>query len=296
MQKAETFIPLALSASANHEQWTKIICPRSGWFDIRVAELWRYRDLIFLFVWRDFVKVYKQTILGPLWYIIQPILTTIVFTIIFGRVANISTDGLPHTLFYMSGTVVWGYFATCFTRTSETFIENATIFGKVYFPRLTVPLSIIISNLIAFGLQFFCFLIIMGYYAAQGASLTITRWIFYVPFLIVHMAALGLGVGIIVSSLTTKYRDLRFLTAFGVQLWMYATPVVYPLSVVPQRWRWLVALNPMAPIVETFRHAFLGAGRVDIFQLGSSIGMTLIILGAGIVLFSRIEKSFMDTV
>jgi lipopolysaccharide transport system permease protein len=278
------------------DYWTKIIRPRRGWFDIRVDELWRYRDLILLFVWRDFVKVYKQTILGPLWYIIQPVLTTVVFTFIFGRVAKISTDGLPHALFYMSGTVVWSYFATCLTKTSETFIENANIFGKVYFPRLTVPISIIISNLIALGLQFLCFFIVLGYYAFQGTQIVLTQWMLYVPFLIVHMAALGLGVGIIVSSLTTKYRDLRFLTAFGVQLWMYATPIVYPFSVVPERWKWVVALNPMAPIVETFRHAFLGAGGVNIFQLGSSIGITLGILGLGIVLFSRIEKSFMDTV
>ncbi|MCP4397523.1 MAG: ABC transporter permease [bacterium] len=282
--------------TAETQQWTKIIQPRRGWFDIRLSELWRYRDLIQLFVWRDFVKVYKQTILGPLWYLIQPILTTIVFTVIFGRIAQMSTDGLPHTLFYMSGTVVWSYFANCFSKTSDTFIENAPIFGKIYFPRLTVPLSIIISNLIALGLQFLCFLVILGYYVTRGTPLAITRWLIYVPFLIVHMAALGLGVGIIVSSLTTKYRDLRFLTTFGVQLWMYATPIVYPLSAVPERWRWLVALNPMAPIVEIFRYAFLGAGKVDIFQLGSSIGITAMILVIGILLFTRIEKSFMDTV
>lgn len=277
-------------------QWTKIIRPRSGWFDVHLAELWHYKDLILLFVRRDFVSVYKQTILGPLWYVIQPLLTTIVFTVIFGRIAKISTDGLPHVLFYMSGTVVWNYFANCLANTSNTFVANVHIFGKVYFPRLTVPMAIIISKLITFGLQFLFFIGILFYFSLKGQSITPTIWILYTPLLVIHMAALGLGMGIIISSLTTKYRDLSFLTAFGVQLWMYATPIVYPLSAVPSQWKWLVALNPMAPIVETFRHAFLGSGRVDIGQLGMSIVMTLGILFIGIILFSRIEKSFMDTV
>lgn len=297
MSVARTLPEDDLRVLMDEDQWTKIIRPRSGWFDVRIAELWRYRDLITLFVWRDFVKVYKQTILGPLWYLIQPLLTTIMFTVVFGRIARISTDGVPHVLFYMSGTVVWSYFANCLVNTSDTFITNAAMFSKVYFPRLTVPLSIVISNLIAFALQFMFFLMVLGYYVlSHDAPVRLTAWIGYMPLLILQMAALGLGVGIIISSLTTKYRDLRFLTGFGVQLWMYATPIVYPLSVVPERWRWLVALNPMAPIVETFRHAFLGAGKVDIFQAGSSIGITLIILLLGIVLFSRIEKSVMDTV
>jgi lipopolysaccharide transport system permease protein len=285
-----------VNALVDENQWTKIIRPRSGWFHIRISELWQYRDLILLFVWRDFVKVYKQTILGPLWYILQPLLTTIVFTVIFGRIARISTEGLPHMLFYMSGTVVWSYFANCLTSTSDTFIANAAIFGKVYFPRLTVPISIVISNLIAFALQFLFFVSFLLYYSLNGLPIIPTGWIVYTPLLVIHMAALGLGMGIIISSMTTKYRDLRFLTGFGVQLWMYATPIVYPLSVVPSQWRWIVAINPMAPIVETFRHAFLGSGKVDIRQLGTSIIITLGILIIGGVLFSRIEKSFMDTV
>lgn len=280
----------------NEDHWTKVIRPRSGWFDLRLVELWRYRDLIVLFVWRDFVKVYKQTILGPLWYLLQPLLTTIMFTVIFGRIARISTDSVPHILFYMSGTVVWSYFANCLTSTSDTFIENAQIFSKVYFPRLTVPISIVISNLIAFALQFVFFIILLLYYSFKGAPIRPTGWIVYTPLLVIQMAALGLGVGIIISSMTTKYRDLRFLTKFGVQLWMYATPIVYPLSVVPAGWKWVIALNPMAPIVETFRHAFLGSGKVDIQQLGGNIIITFGILMTGMILFSRIEKSVMDTV
>lgn len=296
MQVLEISTEKNVGTLANENHWTKVIRPRSGWFDLRIAELWRYRDLILLFVWRDFVKVYKQTILGPLWYLLQPLLTTIVFTVIFGRIARISTEGLPHILFYMSGTVVWSYFANCLTSTSDTFIENAPIFSKIYFPRLTVPISIVISNLIAFALQFLFFLIFLCYYSFKGVPIGLTGWIVYTPLLVIQMAALGLGMGIIVSSMTTKYRDLRFLTKFGVQLWMYATPIVYPLSVVPSRWKWVIALNPMASIVETFRHAFLGAGSVDIQQLGVSIAMTLSILMIGIILFSRIEKSVMDTV
>jgi lipopolysaccharide transport system permease protein len=285
-----------VSVLIEEQQWTKIIRPRSGWFDIPIRALWQYRDLILLFVWRDFVKVYKQTILGPIWYLLQPLLTTIVFTVIFGRVAKISTDGLPQTLFYLSGTVVWSYFANCLTITSETFTANAAIFSKVYFPRLTVPISIIISNLIAFALQFLFFIVFLGYYALIGVPFTLTKWFIYTPLLVVHMAALGLGVGILISSMTTKYRDLRFLTGFGVQLWMYATPIVYPLSVVPAQWKWLVVLNPMAPVVEIFRQAFLGAGSVDIQQLEISIIITVGILMIGIMLFSRIEKSVMDII
>ena len=280
----------------NENQWTKVIRPRSGWFDVRIRAVWQYRDLILLFVWRDFVKVYKQTILGPLWYLLQPLLTTIVFTVIFGRVARISTDGLPHLLFYLSGTVVWSYFANCLTSTSDTFIANADIFGKVYFPRLTVPVSIVISNLIAFTLQFLLFVSFWLYYAFKGVTMPPTGWIVYTPLLVIHIAALGLGMGIIISAMTTKYRDLRFLTSFGVQLWMYATPIVYPLSVVPNQWKWLVAMNPMVPIVETFRHAFLGSGTVEPGQLGVSLLITLSLFLLGVMLFSRIEKSVMDTV
>ncbi len=277
-------------------QWTSIIKPVSGWFDIHLTELWRYRDLIMLFVRRDFVSVYKQTILGPGWFLIQPLFTTLIFTLIFGKVAKIPTDGLPHILFYMSGIVFWNYFAGCLDKTSNTFVGNTAIFGKVWFPRLTVPVSIIISNLITFGIQFALFLCFYFYFFFNSAGISPKPLMFVTPLLVVQMAALGLGFGIIVSSMTTKYRDLRYLVSFGVQLWMYATPIVYPVSQVPRQWRWLLALNPMSSIIEAFRYSFLGVGIVETWQAGLSLGITLLVLFIGIVLFSRIEKSFMDTV
>ncbi len=276
--------------------WTSVIKPVSGWFDIHLTELWRYRDLIMLFVRRDFVAVYKQTILGPIWFLIQPLFTTLIFTVIFGKVAKISTDGLPQVLFYMSGIVAWRYFADCLNKTSDTFVANAGIFGKVWFPRLAVPISVVISNLITFAIQFLLFMGFWIYFLINGSTINPQPLILFLPLLIVQMAALGLGFGIIVSSLTTKYRDLTHLVTFGVQLWMYATPIVYPTSQIPERWQWVIALNPMAPIIEAFRYAFLGAGTVHPWQIGLSIGTTLLILTIGIVLFSRIEKSFMDTV
>jgi lipopolysaccharide transport system permease protein len=249
-----------------------------------------------LFVRRDFVAVYKQTILGPLWFLLQPLLTTLVFTVIFGKIAKIPTDGVPQLLFYLSGIVVWNYFANCLTATSNTFVGNAAIFGKVYFPRLTVPLSVVISNLITFAIQFFLFLSFYFYYYLQGAALLPNPLVLMFPLLVLQMALLGLGTGIIVSSLTTKYRDLSYLVLFGIQLWMFATPVVYPSSQVPAQWRWIIMLNPMAPVIETFRHAFLGTKAPQSLQMALSIAMTLLILFGGIVLFSRIEKNFMDTV
>lgn len=277
-------------------EWTEVIRPVSGWFDLHLNELWRYRDLIMLFVRRDFVSVYKQTILGPLWYLIQPVFTTIVFTVIFGKVANIPTDGIPQPLFYLSGIVAWQYFSGCLNKTSSTFVGNAGIFGKVYFPRLTVPLSVVISNLVSFAIQLLLFGGVILYYLAQGAAISLQWSVLLVPLLILQMAALGLGFGIIVSSLTTKYRDLTQLVGFGVQLWMYASPVVYPTSMIPEKYRWLMALNPMAPIIEAFRYAFLGVGTVNVGSMAISAVMTVVILVIGIILFSRIEKSFMDTV
>jgi lipopolysaccharide transport system permease protein len=283
-------------SNSNEQQWTSVIKPVSGWFDIHLTELWRYRDLIMLFVRRDFVSVYKQTILGPIWFLIQPLFTTLIFTVIFGKVAKISTDGLPQVLFYMSGIVAWRYFADCLTKTSGTFVANAGIFGKVWFPRLTVPISAVISNLITFAIQFLLFMVFWIYFLINGSTINPQPLILLLPLLILQMAALGLGFGIIVSSLTTKYRDLTHLVTFGVQLWMYATPIVYPTSQIPEKWQWVIALNPMAPIIEFFRYAFLGAGTVHPWQIGLSIGTTLLILTIGIILFSRIEKSFMDTV
>jgi lipopolysaccharide transport system permease protein len=273
-----------------------IIRPYSGWFNIDFKELYRYRDLISLFVKRDFVAIYKQTILGPLWFLLQPLFTTIVFTIVFGRIARMPTDGLPQVLFYMSGTVVWSYFASCLTKTSDTFISNAAIFGKVYFPRLVVPISVVVTNLFTFAIQFGLFLVFMVFFYLQGSDINPNFWILLTPLLLVQLASLGLGTGILVSSLTTKYRDLSMLVVFGVQLWMYATPVVYPLSEIPAKWQWLYALNPMAVVIELFRYAFLGSGSVKLWQVAMSVGMTVFILFAGVVMFNRIEKTFMDTV
>jgi len=277
-------------------EWTMVIRPQRTWFDLRLKELWSYRDLIGLFVRRDFVSVYKQTILGPLWYIIQPIMTTLIFTVIFGRVARLSTDGLPQFLFYMSGTIVWGYFAECLTKTSNTFITNAQLFGKVYFPRLAVPISILISNLIAFSIQFVLFLGFVAYYWFSGADIQPNLWVLFTPILVLIMAGLGLGFGIIVSSLTTRYRDLRFLVTFGVQLWMYITPVIYPISTIPERYRPFIQANPLTPIIETFRYAYLGAGSANPLNLLYSAGFMLVVLILGILLFNRIEATFMDTV
>lgn len=285
-----------ITHEAKPEQWTTVIRPRSGWLDIDFSELWRYRDLILLFVRRDFVAYYKQTVLGPLWFFLQPLFTTIVFTVIFGKIARIPTDGLPQVLFYMAGIVAWNYFASCLTKTSDTFVANAAIFGKVYFPRLVVPVSIVITNLLTFAIQFTLFLAVMSYFYLKGSIINPNAWILLTPVLLVQMAALGLGAGILVSSLTTKYRDLALLVGFGVQLWLYATPIVYPLSKIPAAWQWLVALNPMAAIVETFRYAYLGAGVIRPLYLGLSFGITVIILVIGVILFSRVEKTFMDTV
>jgi lipopolysaccharide transport system permease protein len=278
------------------DAWTMVIRSRRGWFDIHPAELWRYRDLIYQFVLRDFVSVYKQTVLGPLWFLIQPLLTTVTFTIIFGRIAQLSTDGLPQFLFYMSGTVIWNYFAACLTKTSTTFVSNAHLFGKVYFPRLVVPVSVLISNLISFGIQFLLFIGFVIYYLAIGSAIRLNWWALLMPVLVLLMAGLGLGFGIIVSALTTRYRDLQYLVAFGVQLLMYATPVIYPSSSMTGIWGTLLQLNPMTPIVEAFRYGFLGAGTVEPVNLLYSAGFTLVVLAVGILLFNRVEDTFMDTV
>lgn len=284
-------------ASTNQDtNWTIEICSRKRWFDIDFADLWRYRNLILLFVRRDFVATYKQTILGPLWFLITPLFSTIVFTVIFGTIAQIPTDGLPPFLFYNSGIVAWTYFSSCMTKTSNTFIDNAGIFGKVYFPRMTVPIAAVITNLLTFGIQFILFLFFLIYYYYIGTPVHPNMWILVIPFLLVQMAVLGLGMGILISSMTTKYRDLTYFMGFGVQLWMYATPIVYPLSQIPDKWQWLSALNPMTGLVEMFRYAFLGSGTIHPWMLGLSAGMTLLILLVGILLFSHVEKTFMDTV
>ena len=290
-------LPNANGITTEEENWSMVIQPQRSLLDLRLGELWRYKDLVLLFVRRDFVAVYKQTILGPLWYLIQPLLTTITFTVIFGNIAKLPTDGLPQFLFYMSGTVVWSYFADCLNKTSNTFVENANLFGKVYFPRLAVPVSILISNLITFLIQFSMFLVFVAFFAFQGAPIHFNLlWIALSPLLMLMMAGLGLGFGIIISSLTTKYRDLRFLVQFGVQLLMYATPVIYPVSSIPERFQWIIEANPMAPIVEAFRYAFLGAGTVDVGHLLYSFGFMVVVVIIGSIIFNRVEQTFMDTV
>lgn len=278
------------------EKWTTIIKPKTKLLDLNLKELWQYKDLIVMFVKRDFKTMYKQTILGPLWIIINPMLTTVMFTVVFGGIANISTDGMPQFVFYMAGNTIWSYFATCLTKTSNTFINNSAVFGKVYFPRLVTPISTVISGLINFGVQFAMFIGFVAFYAITGDAVQPNMYILLTPFLLIMIAMLVLGFGIIISSLTTKYRDLAVLVAFGVQLWMYATPVVYPISQIPLKWRNLMLLNPIAPIVETFRYAYLGSGSIPWLYLGISVITTLIVLFIGIVLFNKVQKTFMDTI
>ena len=288
---------MSKSSGSVTEEWDLIIQPKTGWLDLHLADLWRYRDLTMLFVWRDFVAQYKQTILGPLWHILQPLITTIVFTIIFGKMAKLSTDDLPPLLFYMAGVTCWSYFADCVNRTSATFISNAGIFGKVYFPRLSVPVSIVISGMIRFAIQFALFLAFLIVYWMQGAGFHPNAAIALTPLLLLLMAGLSFGAGIIVSALTTRYRDFQQLVAFGVQLMMYATPVVYPLSMIGGgTFRWLILANPMTPIIETFRYAYLGAGAFDPVYLCYSALFTVVVLFIGIVLFNHVEITFMDTV
>ncbi len=273
-----------------------VIRPRRPWLDLRLGELWQARDLILLFVRRDFVAVYKQTILGPLWFLVQPLLTTLTFTVIFGRIARLPSDGLPPFLFYLSGTVIWSYFAACLTKTSDTFTANAGLFGKVYFPRLSVPISILISNLVAFAIQLSLFLACAAFFWWRGVAVRPHAAMLLLPVLLFLMAGLGLGLGIIVSSLTTRYRDLQHLVSFGTQLLMYATPVIYPVSALPEAYRPWMQANPLAPIVEAFRYAFLGAGTLSPTSLLYSAGFMLAVLLIGLVLFNRIEQTFMDTV
>lgn len=281
----------------NEHEWT--IESKSSLFDLKLNEVWAYRDLLGLLVRRDFVSFYKQTILGPLWFFIQPLFTTIIFTFIFGNLAGISTDGLPKPLFYMAGITAWNYFSDCLNKTSSVFRDNAGIFGKVYFPRLIIPLSIVVSNLVRFGIQMLLFLVFMGYYYLAGAQFQITWAISLFPLLIVLMALLGLGTGMIISAMTTKYRDLAFLIGFGVQLLMYATPVIYPLSIALikyPKYAWLIQYNPMTPIIETFRYGFLGEGSFSWFSIGYASGITALLLIFGIIIFNKVERNFVDTV
>ncbi len=282
-----------------NSEWDLVIEPQSSLFELHLKDVWRYRDLLWLLVKRDFVSFYKQTILGPLWFFIQPLFTTIIFTFIFGNLAGLSTDGLPQPLFYMAGITAWNYFADCLTKTSTVFRDNANIFGKVYFPRLIMPLSIVVSNLVRFGVQMLLFFFMIGYYLFQnevGGVFHPNIYILLFPTLVFLMALLGLGLGLIITALTTKYRDLAFLITFGVQLMMYSTTVIYPLSAAPAAYKWVIELNPMTGIIEAFRYGFLGEGSLTLQTLGYSIAFTLIALVLGVIIFNKTEKTFVDTV
>jgi lipopolysaccharide transport system permease protein len=278
------------------EHWDLVIEGKTSLFDLKFADVWRYRDLLLMFVKRDFVSFYKQTVLGPLWFFIQPIFTTLVFTFVFGNLAGISTDGLPHALFYLSGITAWNYFSDCLTKTSTVFRDNANIFGKVYFPRLILPLSIVVSNLIRFGVQLLLLITMMVYFGYQGANFQVNMAIVLFPVLVLLMALLGLGLGLIITAMTTKYRDLSFLVTFGVQLLMYGTTVIYPLSAAPEKYRKLIELNPMTGIIEAFRYAFLGKGYFTAWSLGYSAIFTSVITMIGIIIFNKTERSFIDTI
>lgn len=278
------------------EKFSTVIRPKNGWFDLHLKELLRYRDLIFLFVKRNFTAYYKQTVLGPAWAIIQPFLTTVIFTVVFGGLAGLAPDGVPSFLFYLAGTVIWQYFSGCLTATATTFTSNAAILGKVYFPRLVMPISTVISQLISFAIQMVFFLIFWVYYLIVPSGVEPNAYMLLFPLLIIQLALLSLGFGIIISACTTKYRDLAMLVGFGVQLWMYATPVAYDISIIPDRLMGLYMCNPVTPVVMTMRYAFLGVGSFDLkyYLLGWLV--TLVVLFIGVVLFSRVEKTFMDTV
>ncbi len=285
--------------NTNDNQWDLVIKPKSSWFNLKLSELIRYKDLLFMFVRRDVVTIYKQTVLGPLWILIQPIFTTVMYVFVFGNVANLPTEGIPKPLFYLSGVILWGYFSEAFSKTSSTFSENAAIFGKVYFPRLIMPLSKVFSALIKFGIQFALFVGLLVYYlVTEPENINPGVSMLLLPLLLVFMAGLGLGFGLIFSSLTTKYRDLKFLIQFGVQLLMYATPIIYPLSMMQEgsTTRFVLELNPISHIIEAFKYAFVGNGSLSAGGLAYSGIFTLVILIMGIVIFNRTEKTFMDTV
>jgi lipopolysaccharide transport system permease protein len=273
-----------------------VISAHRGWFDWRLRKLWRCRDLISLFVQRDFVTYYKQTVLGPAWHVIQPLLTTLTYTIVFSKVAGLPTDGAPPFLFYMVGSVAWSYFSMCLVKTASTFIANADLLGKVYFHRLAIPVSVVISNLIAFSIQLATLIVLLIGFALAGTPVRVTAWVLLTPVFVLMLAGYSLSGGIIVCALTTRYRDLIHLITFGVQLLMYATPVIYPASAVPERYRWIALLNPLTSVMEGFRLGFLGAGTVSVPQLVASFVGMVLLLALGLMLFTHVERTFMDTV
>lgn len=285
-----------MNIQTNKENWTIEIKPKKKLLDVDLKGIWRYRDLYYMYVKRDIITVYKQTILGPLWFLIQPILTTIMYMFVFGGLAGISTDGIPQPLFYMSGILLWNYFNAAFMVSSNVFTANASVFGKVYFPRLVVPLSGITSNLIKFGIQLLLFIIIYLYYYIQGVNLSTNWTLLLFPLLILMIALHAMSWGLIISALTTKYRDLTQLVAFGIQLFMYLTPVIYPLSAAPEKYRIFISLNPLTPIFETFKYSCMGSGSLDWIGLGYSFIVLMITLFLSIIIFNRVERNFMDTV
>lgn len=281
------------------EQWDIEIKPHGSLFDLRLKDVWHYRDLLLLLVRRDFVAFYKQTILGPIWFFIQPVITIVTYTIVFGNLAGIPTDGIPKPLFYLAGTIIWNYFADCLTKTSTVFKDNAAVMGKVYFPRLIMPLSIVLSNLVKFSVQFALFLFLMAIFVVKGAVIHPNAYLLFFPVLLVLIAAQGLGFGMMISAVTTKYRDIAFVVSFGVPLLMYTTTVVYPLSDVIRKYSgysWLIKINPITAIIETFRYGFLGKGSFTWQLLGYSVLVTAFVLLLGIVIFNRVEKNFVDTI
>ncbi|MFV0390384.1 MAG: ABC transporter permease [Paludibacteraceae bacterium] len=278
-------------------EYTTVIKPKNTLFEVDLKEIWQYRDLLSMFVKRDIVTQYKQTILGPAWFFIQPALTTIMYMVVFGGIAKISTDGLPQPMFYLAGIVLWQYFADCLNKTSGTFVANQGIFGKVYFPRLIVPLSNVVSNLVKMGIQFLLFVVVYIYYVIIGVNVAPNAYALLFPILIVMLAGLALGFGIIISSMTTKYRDLTILFTFVVQLWMYATPVIYPMSTIKnETLRLAMSLNPLTSIFEAFKYGMMGVGEFSWVQLGYSFVFMIVLLVIGIVVFNKVQKSFMDTV
>ncbi len=278
------------------EDWNLIIEPKKSLFQLNLRDVWIYRDLWALLVKRDVVSFYKQTILGPIWFFIQPIFTTVIYTFIFGKLAGISTDELPQPLFYMVGITAWNYFAACFTKTASIFKDNEGLWGKVYFPRLVMPLSTITSNLVSFGVQVLLIILMMIYYFSIGTRFPLNAGILLLPIFTLLMALLGLGLGLIITALTTTYRDLIFLIQFGVQLLMYVTPIIYPLSSVPPKYHFIIECNPMTHIIEGFRYAFLGKGACSLFSISYTTILTFVILGIGLILFNKAERTFVDTI
>jgi lipopolysaccharide transport system permease protein len=285
--------------SSNNNKWDLIIQPKGSLINLNIKEIWQYRDLLEMYIRREIVTFYKQTILGPMWFFIQPLFTTLIFMFVFGGLAGIPTDGIPQPLFYMAGICLWNYFSDSLTKTSDTFYTNQTVFGKVYFPRMIVPLAVTIAGLLKLFIQLLLFAGIYMFFALKGSHISINGFAILFPVLVIILAGLGLGFGIIISSMTTKYRDLKFLLAFAIQLWMYATPVIYPLSVMEgnyKKYAWIIQANPMTAVLETFRYGFLGEGTFSWLTLVYSFIFTVILLILGIWIFNRVERSFMDVV